>query len=191
MVFSRFKIREILEGHGVSSDNLFWQTARGWTEIHLLADPAKEEGSPWATALCCSCLPYHQPVTWFPVLQQHPELNLNHGIQNKRAAHSRYICPSHIFLPFYSITNYFCKSKFTSQEQYKKFPMSPVFTFAFGTFPPSHPAYNMLTFSKNSSKNHSFCLLLEADSAEAIHMFWHMQSLCQSMWKKLKMVFEQ
>lgn len=33
VVFSRFKIREILVGHGVPSDNLFWQIARGWTEI--------------------------------------------------------------------------------------------------------------------------------------------------------------
>lgn len=103
VVFSRFKIKEILVGHGVPSDNCFWHTARGWAEIHLLADPTKEEGSPWATALCCSCPPYHQPVTRFPVLQQHPVLNLHHGIQTKRAAHSRYICPSHIFSTFLSM----------------------------------------------------------------------------------------
>lgn len=101
VIFSRFEMREILVGHRVPSDNLFWHTVRGWTEIHLLTDAGKEEGSPRATALCCSCPPHHQPATCFPALQQHPVLNLNHGIQTKRVPHRRYVCPSHIFPPFY------------------------------------------------------------------------------------------
>lgn len=106
--------------------------------------------------------------------QQHPVLNLNHRIQNKRAAHSRYICPSHIFSTFLSMEIQllitFANQNLHLKNNTKSFCI-PVFTFPFGTFPLSHPAYEVLTFSKNSSKNHSFCLLLEADSSEAIHMF--------------------